>query len=75
VNPNEWKRWFSSVQPDPEKAQLPGEWETKCEDVHDLKKMVILRCFRPDRVMYAIKNFINAYFKNTDYTVPKAVSI
>jgi dynein heavy chain, axonemal len=25
--------------------------------------------------MHAIRNFINAYFKNTDYTVPKAVSI
>jgi dynein heavy chain, axonemal len=75
LNPADWKRWFSSTLPDPEKAQLPGEWETKCEDVHDLKKMVILRCFRPDRVRFAIENFINAYHKNTEFTTSKAATL
>jgi len=66
LNPKEWFRWFSSTKPEPEKAQLPGEWETKCEDA--MKKMIVLRCFRPDRVRFAIINFINAYFRTTDFT-------
>lgn len=32
VNNKEWQHWFSSDKPMPEDAQLPGEWETKCED-------------------------------------------
>lgn len=62
LNPNEWKRWYLSVKPaPPESAQLPGEWETKCED--KLKKMVVLRCFRPDRVSFAIKNYVEHFMK------------
>ena len=45
LNHNEWKHWYSSTKPEPELAQLPGEWETKCGDDR-LKKMIILRCFR-----------------------------
>lgn len=56
LNSREWKHWFSSNKPEPEEAQLPGEWETKCED--PLRKMIVLRCFRPDRVNFAIKNYI-----------------
>lgn len=56
LNPKEWQHWFSSDKPEPELAQLPGEWETKCEDA--LKKMIVLRCFRPDRVNFAIRNFV-----------------
>lgn len=52
----EWKAWFSSKRPEPEENQLPGEWETKCED--PLKKMIVLRCFRPDRVNFAIKKYV-----------------
>jgi len=60
LNVREWKAWFSSKGSGPgtgpENAQLPGEWETKCED--PLKKMIVLRCFRPDRVNFAIKKYI-----------------
>jgi dynein heavy chain len=37
--------------------------------------MIILRCFRPDRVRFAIINFVNAYFKGTDFTSTKSTSI
>jgi dynein heavy chain len=37
--------------------------------------MIILRCFRPDRVRFAIVNFVNSYFKNTDYTTARSSSI
>mmetsp|Transcript_15477 Transcript_15477/g.20964 ORF Transcript_15477/g.20964 Transcript_15477/m.20964 type:complete len:413 (+) Transcript_15477:886-2124(+) len=56
LSTKEWKNWFSSKKPEPEEAQLPGEWETKCEE--PLRKMIILRCFRPDRVIFAVKNYI-----------------
>jgi len=56
--PKEWQRWFMQSKPPPENAPLPGEWESKCED--RLKKMIVLRCLRPDRVLFAIRNFIEA---------------
>lgn len=57
----------------PEDAQLPGEWETKCED--SLKKMIVLRCFRPDRVTFAIRNFVAVGMKNSDFITSKPTSI
>ena len=62
INQKEWLRWYLSVNPaPPELAQLPGEWETKCDD--KLKKMIVLRCFRTDRVNFAIKNYVEAHLK------------
>ena len=40
---------------------MPGEWETKCEDA--LKKMIVLRCLRPDRVIFAIRKYVEANMK------------
>lgn len=57
----------------PENAQLPGEWETKCEDL--LKKMIILRCFRPDRVCFAIRNFVEKGMKSSDFIQSKPASL
>ena len=73
LNPKDWYRWFSSVKPEPEKFQLPGEWETKCEDA--MKKLIVLRCFRPDRVRFAMINFVNAYFRSSEFTTSKSTSI
>ena len=61
LNPKEWQRWFLSIKPEPEAAQLPGEWETKCEDA--LKKMIVLRCLRPDRVIFAIRKYVETNMK------------
>lgn len=66
LNPKEWQRWFLSSKPEPENASLPGEWETKCEE--RLKKMIVLRCLREDRVNYAIRNFVEA---NVEPTIKK----
>lgn len=52
---------------------MPGEWQSKCDD--EMKQMIVLRCFRPDRVRFAIINFVNAYFKGTDFTTTKSTSI
>lgn len=57
-----WDKWFHSFQPSPpEKTALPGEWDSKCED--RLKKMIVLRCFREDRVNYAIRDYVEHYLK------------
>lgn len=73
LNPKEWQHWFSSDKMLPEESPLPGEWETKCED--QLKKMIVLRCFRPDRVNFAIRNFVAAGMKSNDYITSKPTSI
>jgi len=81
-SPKEWHRWYMS--PMPEKAPLPAEWETKCED--KLKKMIILRCLRPDRIIFSCMEFVeqnmrkefietrpvrlDEVYKNSDNTEP-----
>ena len=50
----EWKRWY--IHSEPETEHLPGEWDAKCEDY--IKKMIVLRCLRQDRVMFAVAEYI-----------------
>ena len=73
LSTKEWKNWFSQKKPEPEEGQLPGEWETKCED--PLRKMIILRCFRPDRVIFAIKNYILQNLKSQEFITSKSTQI
>uniref|UniRef100_A0A671XQT1 Dynein axonemal heavy chain 2 n=1 Tax=Sparus aurata TaxID=8175 RepID=A0A671XQT1_SPAAU len=49
----DWKLWFTSAEP--EKATLPGDWETKC---NQLQKMLIVRSLRQDRVSVCITSLI-----------------
>ena len=61
-NPKNWDRWYHSVIPNPpERTALPGEWDSKCED--KLKRMIVLRCFREDRVNYAIRDYVEQFMK------------
>ncbi|XP_056375680.1 dynein axonemal heavy chain 11 isoform X6 [Hyla sarda] len=49
------KRWKKMVESEcPEKERLPQEWKNKTS----LQKLVILRALRPDRMTYAIRNFV-----------------
>lgn len=73
LNFKEWQHWYNSDKPMPEDAQLPGEWETKCED--QMKKMIILRCFRPDRVTFAIRNFVATGMKSSDFITSRPTSL
>jgi dynein heavy chain len=52
-NSKEWKRWFMSATP--ESDALPGEWEQKC---NLLRKMILLKAIRPDRVLFSASAFI-----------------
>lgn len=62
TDPKNWDKWYHSVKPNPpEKTALPGEWDSKCTD--KLKKMIVLRCFREDRVNYAIRDYVEHFMK------------
>jgi dynein heavy chain len=62
TDPKNWDRWYHSVIPNPpERTALPGEWDSKCED--KLKRMIVLRCFREDRVNYAIRDYVEQFMK------------
>lgn len=53
-NSKDWKRWYASATP--ELDSLPLEWETKCDR---LRKMIILKTIRPDRVLFAVNHFVS----------------
>ncbi|XP_078011950.1 dynein axonemal heavy chain 17 isoform X1 [Phascolarctos cinereus] len=49
------KRWKKFVESEaPEKEIFPKEWKNKTA----LQKLCMMRCMRPDRMTYAIKNFV-----------------
>ncbi len=48
----QWKKYCELETPETEK--LPQEWKNKTL----LQKLCILRCLRPDRMTYAVRNFI-----------------
>eukprot|EP00854_Cymbomonas_tetramitiformis_P005380 gene5380-6528_t len=48
-----WEEWYRANEP--ESAELPGEWESKC---NELQRMVFVRCLRPDRVMFASTTYV-----------------
>ncbi|KAM6202712.1 dynein axonemal heavy chain 11 isoform 2-T2 [Rhynchocyon petersi] len=48
----QWKKWVESECP--EKEKLPQEWKKKSL----IQKLIILRAMRPDRMTYALRNFV-----------------
>nr|KAF6455667.1 dynein axonemal heavy chain 17 [Rousettus aegyptiacus] len=49
------KRWKKLVESEaPEKEIFPKEWKTKTA----LQKLCMVRCMRPDRMTYAVRNFV-----------------
>ncbi|KAI9356982.1 dynein heavy chain and region D6 of dynein motor-domain-containing protein [Zopfochytrium polystomum] len=51
----DWRSWFMGSEP--EASAFPGEWENK---VNDLQRMLLVRCFRPDRVQFCAQSFVSA---------------
>ena len=47
-----WKKLCESETPENEK--LPGDWKNKST----IQQLCMLRCLRPDRMMYAMRNFV-----------------
>ncbi|XP_054720541.1 dynein axonemal heavy chain 11-like [Uloborus diversus] len=52
--PKRWKKFIDSEFP--EKEPLPQEWKNRSTPYH---KLCILRCLRPDRILYGIRDFIS----------------
>ncbi|KAI4543842.1 hypothetical protein MG293_006636 [Ovis ammon polii] len=48
----QWRKWAESECPEREK--LPQEWKKKSL----IQKLIILRAMRPDRMTYALRNFV-----------------
>ncbi|XP_078721925.1 dynein axonemal heavy chain 11 [Lampetra fluviatilis] len=49
------KRWKKFVESEaPEKERLPQDWKNKTP----LQKLIMIRALRPDRMTYAIRNFV-----------------
>ena len=48
-----WEEWYREGEP--ELAELPGEWEAKC---NELQRIVFVRCLRPDRVIFAATSYV-----------------
>ncbi|KAI2663319.1 Dynein axonemal heavy chain 11 [Labeo rohita] len=49
------KRWKKVVESEcPEKEKLPQEWKNKSS----LQKLILMRALRPDRMTYAVRNFV-----------------
>jgi dynein heavy chain len=51
--PAAWEAWFRSAEP--EAAELPREWESRCGE---LQRMLLVRSLRPDRVLFAATTFV-----------------
>nr|XP_043909238.1 dynein axonemal heavy chain 3-like [Solea senegalensis] len=53
-NISEWKKLYDSGHP--EKTQLPDQWR----ELKGMDRMVVIRCFRPDKLVPAVQDFIVA---------------
>ncbi|XP_070509872.1 dynein beta chain, ciliary-like [Chironomus tepperi] len=51
-SPNRWRKFIDAEAP--ENAKFPGEWKQKSA----LQRLCIMRCIRPDRMSYAMREFI-----------------
>ncbi|XP_026532204.1 dynein heavy chain 12, axonemal [Notechis scutatus] len=51
--PDEWRSIYDSKEP--QTVPLPKPWNT---DLNEIKKMIILRCLRPDKITPAITTFV-----------------
>ncbi|MCO5578649.1 hypothetical protein L7F22_032493 [Adiantum nelumboides] len=49
-----WGTWLRTSEP--ENVELPGDWEDKC---NELQHLILLRCFRQDRLMSATAAYVS----------------
>lgn len=54
--PNRFKDWYNELSP--EEQKLPLDW--KRLDSMPFKKLLVIRCLRPDRMTISLNNFIRA---------------
>ena len=49
----DWELWFRQAQP--EAAELPRDWEAKC---NELQRLLLIRSLRPDRIIFAATTYV-----------------
>lgn len=52
-NTEDWLAWAACAEP--ENDALPGDWE---ETLTDFQKCILLKVFRPEKLMFAFKNYV-----------------
>lgn len=62
-NGNEWKTWYDTEKPEVE--ELPG----KFSKLNSFEILIILRIFRPDRIINGVKKFIIEQNRNNSHFV------
>jgi dynein heavy chain len=67
-NEKAWKVWFDHDTP--ETAPFPGRYK---DSLNDFQQLLLLRCFRVDRVYRAVTNFVTARM-GEKYVTPPVVS-
>ena len=60
-----WKKFYNS--PKPFEASLPNSWGK----LEGLEKLVLLRCFRMDKVSLAVRSFIEANLGKSFTEIPQ----
>ena len=70
-NAAEWKAWYRSEEPMPERTLAPFDWnqnstgtlsmKTEKRDTGAFQHLLLLRCLRPDRVVFAARQFISTH--------------
>ena len=55
ANLDAWRKVYDDVAP--ERATLPGAWDSK---LSMLQKLLVLRCLRPDKCIPAVQSFVEA---------------
>ena len=63
-NTEAWHKFYDSV--DPFEATLPPPWDR----LHGLEKIVILRCFRVDKVSLAVRKYIETNLGHAFTEIP-----
>lgn len=53
----DWKNFYDSLTP--HTAAIPEPWETK---LSSFQKLLIMRCFRPDKLPIAVQTFVSGKF-------------
>ncbi|XP_061474275.1 dynein axonemal heavy chain 12 [Rhineura floridana] len=53
TQPSDWRKIYDSKEP--QNVALPRPWNT---NLNEIKKMIILRCLRPDKITPAISTFV-----------------
>ena len=67
-NGPEWKVWFDLDQP--ESAKFPGKYE---ETLNDFQRLMLLRCFRVDRIYRAVTEYVTKIM-GEKYVTPPIIS-